>query len=240
MYRIESLPTTASLPLRARTGRALALPALLLAAGLAFGLAACAAGPGESPATAQAEEPAPPSSENLATAIFAGGCFWCMEPPFDKLDGVVATTSGYTGGHVENPSYEQVSSGGTGHLESIRVTYDPAKVSYEKLLEVFWHNIDPTDGGGQFCDRGQQYTTAVFTQGEEQRKLAEASKAQLEASGRFDHPLATEIRDAGPFYPAEEYHQDFYEKNPIRYKTYRYGCGRDQRLEEVWGDMAGH
>lgn len=181
----------------------------------------------------------PADAEGLAKATFAGGCFWCMEPPFDELDGVVSTTSGYTGGSMENPSYQQVSSGGTGHLEAMRVLYDPEKVSYEELLDVFWRNIDPTDSGGQFCDRGQQYTTAVFAHDEEQRRQAEESKAELEASGRFDGPLATEIRDAGAFYDAEGYHQDYYEKNPVRYKLYRTGCGRDRRLKAVWGDEAG-
>jgi peptide-methionine (S)-S-oxide reductase len=201
------------------------------------GLAAC--GAGDSPSTARAEEGAPPNPENLAKATFAGGCFWCMEPPFDALEGVVSTTSGYTGGSVENPSYEQVSAGGTGHRESIQVLYDPERVSYGELLDVYWHNIDPTDPGGQFCDRGHQYTTAIFVHGEEQRRLAESSKAELEASDRFEKPLATEIVDAGPFYAAEGYHQDYYKKNPIRYKLYRTGCGRDRRLREIWGEEAG-
>jgi len=227
--------------------------ALLVA--LALGttaLTACAAAPGgaapgdaapsDTPATGGDSEgtaAATPPPEGLAVATFAGGCFWCMEPPFDRLDGVVSTTSGYTGGSVEDPTYGQVSSGATGHLESMRVVFDPETVSYETLLEVFWHNIDPTDSGGQFCDRGYQYTTAVFVHDEEQRRLAEATKQELEASERFEAPLATEIRDAGPFYPAEEYHQDFYEKNPTRYKTYRTGCGRDRRLTQIWGEEAG-
>jgi peptide-methionine (S)-S-oxide reductase len=170
---------------------------------------------------------------NLARATFAGGCFWCMEPPFDELDGVVSTTSGYTGGHKANPTYEQVSSGTTGHLESMQVLYDPAKVSYDKLLEVFWHNIDPLDGGGQFCDRGNQYTTAIFYHGEEQKRLAEASKERVEK--QLGKPVATVIRPAEEFYPAEDYHQDYYKKNPLRYKFYRLSCGRDHRLEELWG-----
>jgi len=182
----------------------------------------------------------PQETEGLAQATFSGGCFWCMEKPFDELEGVVSTTSGFTGGKVENPSYELVSSGTTRHLESVQVIYDPEKVSYEKLLELFWHNIDPTDDGGQFCDRGYQYTTAVFVHDEEQRRLAEASKKELEASGRFDRPLVTPIRDALPFYPAEDYHQDFYKKSPIRYTTYRAGCGRDRRLTALWGNEAGH
>jgi len=169
----------------------------------------------------------------LARATFAGGCFWCMEPPFDKLDGVVSTTSGYTGGHKANPTYEEVSSGTTGHLESMQVRYDPAKVSYEKLLEVFWHNIDPLDGGGQFCDRGTQYTTAIFYHDEQQKRLAEASKERVEK--QLGKPVATVIRPAEEFYPAEDYHQDYYEKNPLRYKFYRLSCGRDHRLEQLWG-----
>ena len=171
----------------------------------------------------------------LATATFAGGCFWCMEPPFDKLDGVVATISGYTGGHSANPSYEEVSSGTTGHLEALQVLYDPAKLSYRQLLEVFWQNINPTDADGQFVDRGSQYRSAIFYHDAGQQRLAEASKQQLHASGRFKQPIVTPILPAGPFYPAEEYHQDYYEKNAIRYKFYRYNSGRDQFLETVWG-----
>jgi peptide-methionine (S)-S-oxide reductase len=172
--------------------------------------------------------------QKLAKATFAGGCFWCMEPPFDKLEGVVATTSGYTGGSVPNPSYEQVSYGGTGHLEAVEVAYDPAKISYEKLLEVFWSNVDPTDAEGQFCDRGDQYKTAVFFHDEEQRRLAEESKQKLVDSGRLKKPITTPIRPATAFYAAEEYHQDYYEKNPIRYKFYRSRCGRDRVLEKLW------
>lgn len=172
----------------------------------------------------------------LATATFAGGCFWCMEPPFDKLDGVVATVSGYTGGQKANPTYEEVSSGGTGHMEALQVTYDPMKVSYAQLLEIFWRNINPTDPGGQFVDRGEQYRSAIFYHDAEQKKLAEASQAQLVASGRFRQPVVTRILPAVPFYPAEEYHQNYYRKNPIRYKYYRYNSGRDQFLETVWGD----
>ncbi len=170
----------------------------------------------------------------LAKATFAGGCFWCMEPPFDELDGVVKTTSGYTGGRVPNPSYEQVSDGGTGHLEAVEVTYDPKKVSYGKLLEVFWRNIDPTDANGQFCDRGEQYATAIFFHDEEQRRLAEESKRTLVDSGRFKKAVATPIRSATAFFAAEEYHQDYYVKNPIRYKFYRTGCGRDRALDKLW------
>ena len=173
--------------------------------------------------------------QTLETATFAGGCFWCMEPPFDKLDGVISTTSGYTGGQTKNPSYEEVSSGVTGHAESVQVVFDPAKISYAQLLDVFWHNIDPLTPDGQFCDHGRQYRTAIFYHSEEQKRLAEASKQALEQSGRFTQPIVTEIVPAGEFYKAEEYHQDYYLKNPIRYKFYRYNCGRDQRLEQLWG-----
>jgi len=172
---------------------------------------------------------------NLETATFAGGCFWCMEPPFDKLDGVISTTSGYTGGQAKNPSYEEVSSGVTGHAESVEVVFDPRKISYGKLLDVFWRNIDPLTPNAQFCDHGSQYRTAIFYHGEEQKQLAEASKKALEESGRFSQPIATEIVPAEEFYKAEEYHQDYYQKNPLRYKYYRYACGRDQVLERLWG-----
>jgi peptide-methionine (S)-S-oxide reductase len=174
-----------------------------------------------------------------AVATFAGGCFWCMEPPYDKLPGVVATISGYTGGRKVNPTYEEVSSGTTGHAESVTVVYDPKKVTYEKLLDVFWHNIDPTVKDRQFCDGGNQYRTAIFYHDEAQRKAAEASKAALEKSKPFREPIVTEIVMAGPFYPAEDYHQDFYMKNPVRYQLYRSGCGRDARLKQLWGDQAG-
>ena len=172
----------------------------------------------------------------LATATFAGGCFWCMEPPFDKLDGVVSTTSGYTGGHLDNPSYEEVSSGTTGHTEAVEIVYDPAKVSYEKLLEVFWVNIDPTDAKGQFCDRGSQYRSGIFYHSDEQRRLAEASKKKIETSERLPKTVATEVTDATAFYRAEEYHQDYYQRHAFRYKLYRRGCGRDRVLEKLWGE----
>jgi peptide-methionine (S)-S-oxide reductase len=171
----------------------------------------------------------------LEKATFAGGCFWCMEPPFDKLPGVKSVVSGYTGGQRLNPTYEEVSSGTTGHAESIEISYDPAVVSYSKLLDVFWHNIDPTVKDRQFCDVGSQYRSAIFYHDEEQKRLAEASKTALEQSKRFSSPIYTEVIAATPFYPAEEYHQKYYQKNPIRYKYYRYGCGRDQRLKELWG-----
>jgi peptide methionine sulfoxide reductase msrA/msrB len=168
-------------------------------------------------------------------ATFAGGCFWCMTPPFEKLDGVKEVVSGYTGGHTVNPTYQDVTSETTGHLESVEITYDPAKVSYKKLLDVFWRQIDPTDAGGEFVDRGPSYKSAIFYHNEEQKRLAEESKKDLERSGRFNKPIVTEIRPAGPFYRAEEYHQDYWKKNPIRYKFYRYNSGRDQYLAKVWG-----
>ena len=169
-----------------------------------------------------------------AIATFAGGCFWCMEPPFDALDGVKSTVSGYTGGRLENPTYEQVSSGGTGHYEAIRIEFDPEKVSYQELLEVFWVNIDPTDGAGQFCDRGDQYRSAIFYHTEEQRQAAHASKKKLKESERLSKSVVTPIEPAATFYVAEDYHQDYYKKNPIRYKFYRTGCGRDRVLKKLW------
>ncbi len=173
----------------------------------------------------------------LARAAFAGGCFWCMEPPFDVLPGVVSTTSGYIGGRTKNPNYEQVSAGGTGHAEAVQIAYDPAKVSYDKLLEVFWRNVDPLDSGGQFCDRGDQYRTAIFYSTEEEKHLAEASKQKVEA--RLKKTVATEIVPATEYYAAEGYHQDYYKKNAVRYKFYRWNCGRDQRLKAIWGAEAG-
>ncbi len=170
-----------------------------------------------------------------ATATFAGGCFWCMEPPFDSIDGVISTTSGYTGGSKENPTYKEVSRGGTGHAEAIQVIYDPARVSYTQLLDVFWHNIDPTMAGGQFCDWGDQYRSEIFYHDEEQKQLASQSKTALGNPGSFKEPIVTQISAANTFYPAEDYHQDYYKKNPVRYKFYRYGCGRDKRLQELWG-----
>jgi peptide-methionine (S)-S-oxide reductase len=171
------------------------------------------------------------------SAVFAGGCFWCLEAPFDALPGVIETESGYTGGSVPNPTYEQVSSGTTGHVEAMRVVYDPQKISFEKLLEVFWRNIDPTDGGGQFCDRGPQYRSAIFFADPEEEALAKRDKARLEESRGMR--IATEILPGAEFYSAEEYHQDYYKKNPLRYHFYRQGCGRDQRLRQIWGAEAG-
>jgi len=175
----------------------------------------------------------------LEKATFAGGCFWCLEPPYDAVPGVVSTISGYMGGSKANPTYEEVSRGTTGHAEVVQVTYDPSKVSYEKLLEVFWVNIDPTVKDRQFCDSGTQYRTAIFYHTAAQRQAAEASKAALEKTKPFKAPLVTPIEMAGPFYPAEDYHQDYYLKNPVKYKFYRNGCGRDQRLRELWGAKAG-
>lgn len=173
---------------------------------------------------------------NLEKATFAGGCFWCMVHPFEKLDGVKEVISGYTGGRKENPTYEEVSSGTTGHVEAVQVIYDPTKVSYRKLLDVFWRQIDPTDAEGQFVDRGTQYRSVIFSHTPEQKVLAEKSRVDLQQSGRFKKPIVTDILPAGKFYRAEEYHQDYYKKNPIRYKFYRYNSGRDQFLKKVWGD----
>jgi len=194
-----------------------------------------AAGPGEA-----APDEASLAGDMREVAIFAGGCFWCMEGPFDELPGVVETTSGYTGGEEVDPTYEEVSSGATGHAEAVRVIYDPERIGYEELLDVYWVNTDPTTADRQFCDRGNQYRPAIFHVNPEQQRLAEASKREIEASGRLPGPVVTEIVRAGRFYPAEEYHQDFYRKNPIRYRTYRLGCGRDARLRELWGEDAGH
>ena len=202
--------------------------------------AACAADRGEAREVTGAVERAGPVAvgQQLDTAMFAGGCFWCMEPPYDKLPGVRSTTSGYIGGRVPNPTYEQVSAGGTGHAEVVRVIYEPSRVSYARLLDTFWRNVDPLTPNRQFCDGGSQYRSAIFAMDPAQRRAADSSKAALQRSGRFDRPIVTEVNDAATFYAAEEYHQDYYEKNPIRYKYYRTSCGRDARLREVWGDDA--
>ncbi|MGA7827791.1 MAG: peptide-methionine (S)-S-oxide reductase MsrA [Geobacteraceae bacterium] len=192
------------------------------------------------PRTGDRPQTPPTKVPGLETATFAGGCFWCMQPPFDKLTGVISTTAGYTGGKTKNPSYEEVSAGGTGHAESVQIIFDPAKISYSQLLQVFWHNIDPVAVNRQFCDSGNQYRTAIFYHDETQKKLAMESKEALVKSKRFSEPIATEITPASTFYPAEEYHQEYYRKNPIRYKYYRYSCGRDNRLKELWGNQAGH
>ena len=209
-----------------RLGRAVL--AGLVVAGLAgaFGVAA---------PSAERREAKPPAA--VARATFAGGCFWCMEQPFDTLDGVVSTTSGYIGGSVKNPSYEAVSMGRTGHTEAVQVVYDPTRIGYDRLLYVFWRNVDPFDGHGQFCDKGSQYRPGIFFHDEEQRRLAEASWREVQA--RFKDKVAVEVTPAAEFYAAEDYHQDYYEKNPARYRFYRFGCRRDGRLEQVWGKEAG-
>jgi len=196
-------------------------------------ISSCSASPGEN---GKAALPA----GHLEKATFAGGCFWCMEHPFDSLPGVVSVTPGYTGGTKKNPTYEEVSAGGTGHAESVQIVYDPSRIGYARLLEVYWHNIDPTVKDRQFCDVGRQYRSAIFYHSGEQRRLAEESKAALEKSRPFKGEIMTEIVPAGEFYPAEDYHQHYYKKNPIRYKFYRTACGRDHRLEELWGNTAGH
>lgn len=197
-----------------------------------------------SPGWAKPKPPTPewPEADKSAadagpqTAIFAGGCFWCMEPPFDRLEGVLATTSGYTGGTLKNPSYQQVVRGDTGHYEVVKVTYDASKIGYQELLQVFWRNIDPLDNSGQFCDKGAPYRSAIFVQNEHEQSLAEQSRNSLQDSGVLGGPIVTEILPAVTFYPAEEYHQNYYQKNPLRYRFYRSRCGRDQRLQELWGD----
>lgn len=199
-------------------------------------LAACGASRGVLAEPSPSHSPGP--AQSVSQVIFAGGCFWCMEPPFEKLNGVQEVVSGYAGGSVDNPTYEQVSSDKTGHREVVLVKYDPEKISFEKLMEVFWRNVDPTDAGGQFVDRGLQYTTAVMVYSGEQRTIAEKSKRDLEMSKKFSKPVVTPIIDAMKFFPAEEYHQDYYKKNPVRYKYYRYGSGRDKFIEKVWGETA--
>lgn len=181
----------------------------------------------------------PTAAAQPETATFAGGCFWCMEAPFDTLNGVLSVTVGYTGGTVKNPTYEQVSNGSTGHTEAVQITYDPARISYATLLRIFWHNIDPTAKNRQFCDTGNQYRAAIFYHGAAQHKAALDSLKALERSKTFKEPVVTEIVPAGVFYPAEEYHQHYYKKNPLRYKYYRTSCGRDRRLKELWGNAAG-
>lgn len=176
----------------------------------------------------------------IEKATFAGGCFWCMEAPFDKIPGVLSVTAGYTGGEQKNPTYEQVSAGGTGHAEAVQIKFDPDMVSYGNLLDIFWHNIDPTVRNRQFCDVGNQYRSAVFYHNEEQRRLARQSRDVLEKNRQFREQIVTEITAAGAFYPAEDYHQHYYKKNPLRYKYYRTSCGRDRRLKELWKGAAGH
>lgn len=200
---------------------------LLILAGLTLGLLNI--GSEGSVAATDAEAP------ETARATFAGGCFWCMEPPFDELDGVLSTTSGYTGGIEKNPTYKEVSAGRTGHAEAVEIAYDPSKISYDELLDVFWRNVDPTTKDRQFCDGGKQYRTGIFFHNEEQQRLALETKKKIETSSVLDRPIVTEIIAAGPFYSAEEYHQNYYLKNPVRYKLYRTGCGRDRTLRSLWG-----
>ncbi len=171
-------------------------------------------------------------------ATFAGGCFWCVESDFDNVPGVLRTISGYTGGHLKDPTYKDVTAGGTGHREAVRIFFDPKKVTYTALLNIFWRSVDPTDAGGQFCDRGVSYETAIFANSAEQRRLAEASKRKLQHSGALNRPIVTPIETAGRFYPAEDYHQDYYKKSPLRYQLYRFGCGRDKRIRDLWGEDA--
>lgn len=184
--------------------------------------------------TTRAEETPKTPAAGLEKATFAGGCFWCMEHTFEELDGVVSVVSGYTGGRTGNPTYDAVSSGGTGHAEAVEILYDPKKIGYEKLLDIFWHNVDPTNADGQFCDYGDQYRSEIFYHNEGQKRLAERSKEATERSKPFKDPIVTKISPAAPFYIAEEYHQDYNKKNPIRYKFYRYNCGRDARLNQLW------
>jgi len=185
-----------------------------------------------------ATQPTPPAPAGLAKATFAAGCFWCVEPPFDKLEGVVSTTSGYISGHVKNPSYKDVSNGSTGHTEAVEVVYDPSKVSYQTLLETFWVNVDPTVNDRQFCDTGSQYRPGIFWHDQNQQKLAADSIKKINQSGRFAEPVKLELTKATTFYAAEDYHQDYYLKNPARYNYYRWACGRDKRLKQLWGDLA--
>ena len=206
-------------------------------AGSLIALAIVCLGCSKAPAT-PANAADPPEGDNVKheLATFAGGCFWCMEAPFEQLDGVISVAAGYTGGHTKNPTYEEVCSGTTGHLEAVQVTFDPQKVSYAKLVELYWHLVDPTDAGGQFADRGTQYHTAIFVHDDAQRATAEESKARLQASGRFDKPIATKILPAQVFYAAEDYHQDYYKKNPARYQAYHQYSGRGPFLEKTWPD----
>lgn len=178
------------------------------------------------------------AENDLQVAIFAGGCFWCVEADFDNVPGVVRTISGYTGGVLIDPTYKQVSASGTGHREAVQIFYDPKKVNYATLLEIFWRSVDPTDDGGQFCDRGESYKTAIFANSPKQKRLAEDSKRKLQLSAVLNQPIVTSIEVAGPFYPAEDYHQNYYKKNPLSYKYYRDGCGRDARIKELWGKDA--
>ncbi len=211
-----------------------AVASTLLGIALAASFAHAAASAPSGAARAKAASPA----DRSELAVFAGGCFWCMETAYEGRPGVLAVVSGYTGGKEKNPTYEQVSSHATSHFEAIEVRFDPGKISYAELLDIFWHSIDPTQGDGQFCDRGHQYRSAIFWRGEAQRTAAEKSRRAIEASGVLKQPIVTEILPASVFWPAEEYHQDFWKKDPVRYRTYRLGCGRDQRLAKIWGKAA--
>jgi peptide-methionine (S)-S-oxide reductase len=205
------------------------LAAMLMGSSLAVGTAPAAT------------TPVPRLAPVLARATFAGGCFWCMETAFEGLPGVTSVISGYTGGFQKDPTYEEVSAGSTGHAESVQVTYDPRQISYPRLLDIFWHNIDPTQADGQFCDHGNQYRSAIFYRDSSEKRMAEASKRALETTPqRFKGPIVTQIVAASPFWPAEEYHQDFYRKDPVRYQSYRLGCGRDRRLVQLWGKPGRH
>ena len=216
------------------------IPRTLAAAAVLVALSVACAHAAE-PVAAKKDAPALAPAAGISKAIFAGGCFWCMESPFESIDGVSAVVSGFTGGPKKDPTYEEVSNGETGHTEAVEITFDPAKVSYEKLLEVFWKNIDPTVRDRQFCDKGSQYRSGIFYASETQKAAAEASKAALEKSKPFDAAIVTEVTAFDVFWPAEEYHQDYYKKNPVRYRYYRNGCGRDKRLKELWGsDGAAH
>ncbi|PSQ75656.1 MAG: peptide-methionine (S)-S-oxide reductase [Bacteroidetes bacterium QH_7_62_13] len=227
------MPTTPMLPHFRRTPAFIGLIGAVIA-GLLL-LSCTPASDAENTASAAAESILPAAVADTAT--FAGGCFWCMEPPYDKVDGVASTTSGFAGGEKKNPSYREVSYGNTNHTEVVQVVYDSTKVDYERLLRIYWHNVDPFDGGGQFCDRGSQYRPALFAHDARQRRLADASKQAVAA--QFDQSIAVEVQPLDAFYAAEEYHQNYYKKNPGEYKRYRRGCGRDARLREIWGDAAG-
>lgn len=212
---------------------AVLIPLVLLAGGALFFIA--------QPTPAQSPKPgATEHNETLEVATFASGCFWCTESDFDKVEGVKETISGFMGGKTKNPTYKQVSMGNTGHAEALQLTFDPKVVSYKDLVEYYWRHVDLLDGGGQFCDRGSQYRPVIFTHTPEQKAIAEASKAMLDKSGRFDKPIAVEIVEASEFTPAESYHQNYHETHPLQYRYYRYGCGRDARIEELWGDEATH
>ena len=218
-----------------------AVAVLLVAAGAVLSIVQSGADvQAQTQGAAPTPAPTPALPAVTAKAVFAGGCFWCVEADFDKLDGVLSTTSGYTGGNVANPTYAQVSGKGTGHAEAVEIVFDPSKVSYERLLEHYWFTIDPTTKDRQFCDAGSPYRSAIYAQDEAQLKAALASRDALEKNKPFKEPIVTEVVKASPFYPAEAYHQDYYLKNPVRYKYYRNGCGRDARLKQLWGDKAGH